>query len=83
MILEVCWDALFTLSFGLSQLHGHGSWLVCEVALRFQKSMIKMDYTCRNQLSASTFLLQNYLKSYFKLCYILSGTFHDNATVMR
>ena len=23
---------LCTLSFGLSQLHGHGSWLVCEVA---------------------------------------------------
>ena len=22
------------LSFGLSQFHGHGSWLVCEVALR-------------------------------------------------
>ena len=21
-------------SFGLSQFHGHGSWLVCEVALR-------------------------------------------------
>ena len=33
MILEVCWDSLGTLSFGLSQFHGHGSWLVCEVAL--------------------------------------------------
>ena len=33
MILGVCWDGLWTLSFGLSQLHGHGSWLVCEVAL--------------------------------------------------
>ena len=33
MTLEVCWDGLWTLSFGLSQLHGHGSWLVCEVAL--------------------------------------------------
>ena len=32
MILEVCWDSLWTLSFGLSQFHGHGSWLVCEVA---------------------------------------------------
>ena len=30
VILEVPW----TLSFGLSQFHGHGSWLVCEVALR-------------------------------------------------
>jgi hypothetical protein len=32
-ILEVCWDGFWTLSFGLSQFHGHGSWLVCEVAL--------------------------------------------------
>jgi hypothetical protein len=31
----VCWDGLWTLSFELSQLHGHGSWLVCEVALSF------------------------------------------------
>ena len=34
MILEVCRDGLWTLSFGLSQFHGHGTWLVCEVALR-------------------------------------------------
>ena len=34
MILEVSWDGLRTLSFELSQFHGHGSWLVCEVALR-------------------------------------------------
>ena len=33
MIVEVAWDNLWTLSFGLSQLHGHGSWPVCEVAL--------------------------------------------------
>ena len=33
MILEVCWDSLRTLSFWLSQSHGHGSWLECEVAL--------------------------------------------------
>ena len=25
MILEVCWDGLWTLSFGLSKFHGHGS----------------------------------------------------------
>ena len=31
--LEVCWDGLWTLSFGLSQFHGHRSWVVCEVAL--------------------------------------------------
>jgi hypothetical protein len=34
MILEVCWDGLQTLFFGLSQFHGHGSWVVCKVALR-------------------------------------------------
>ena len=28
MVLEVSLDGLCTLSFGLSQLHGHGSWLV-------------------------------------------------------
>ena len=33
MILEVPWDGLWTLSVGLSQFHGHGSWLVCEVGL--------------------------------------------------
>ena len=33
MILELCWDGLWTLSSRLSQYHGHGSWLVCEVAL--------------------------------------------------
>jgi hypothetical protein len=30
----VCWDGLWKLSFGLSQFRGHGSWLVCEVALK-------------------------------------------------
>ena len=34
MILEVCWDGLWTLSFGLSQFHVDDSWLVCEGALR-------------------------------------------------
>ena len=33
MILEVPWDGLWTLSFGLSQFHDYGSWLMCEVAL--------------------------------------------------
>ena len=35
MILKVPWDSLWTLSFGLSQVHGHGFRLVCEVALNF------------------------------------------------
>jgi hypothetical protein len=30
MILEVCSAGLWKLSFGLSQFHGHGAWLVCE-----------------------------------------------------
>ena len=34
MILEVSWDGLWMLSFGLAQFQGHGSWLICEVALR-------------------------------------------------
>ena len=29
-----CWDGLWALSFGLSQFHGHGSWLMCEVPQR-------------------------------------------------
>ena len=33
MFWRVCWDGLWTLSFRLSQCHGHGSWLACEVAL--------------------------------------------------
>ena len=33
MILEVCWDNLRILSFGLSHFNGLGSQLVCEVAL--------------------------------------------------
>ena len=33
MTLEVSCDGLWTLSFGLSHFHGHGSWLVCEMAL--------------------------------------------------
>ena len=32
--LKVSWGGLQTLSYGLLQFYGHGSWLVCEVALR-------------------------------------------------
>ena len=42
MIVEVCWDGLWTLSFGHSQFHGHGSWLVCEVALRLSPRRLEM-----------------------------------------
>ena len=33
MSLEVCWDSLWIVSFGLLQFHGHGSWVMCEMAL--------------------------------------------------
>ena len=39
MILEVCWDGLWTLSFGLPQFHG--SWLMCEEALNVQQFPIE------------------------------------------
>jgi hypothetical protein len=39
MILEVNWDGLWTLSFGLSRFHGHASWLVCvQVLITWQLS---------------------------------------------
>ena len=44
MILEVRWDGLWTLSFGLSQFHGHGSWLVCEVAVIHNQHYIHILY---------------------------------------
>ena len=47
MILEVSWDVgLWTLSFRLSHFHGHGSWLVCEVALVYEscQSMVAHDF---------------------------------------
>ena len=36
MNLEVWWDNLWTLSFEPSQFHGHGSWLMCKMALRLK-----------------------------------------------
>ena len=39
MILEVSWDGFWTLSFGLSQFHGHGSWLMCEVVLSVKANL--------------------------------------------
>ena len=41
MILKVSWDSLWTLFFGLSQFYGHGSWLVCKVAL---SSMVDLTH---------------------------------------
>ena len=36
IILEVSLEGLWALSFGLSQLIGHSSWLMCEVAQRHE-----------------------------------------------
>jgi hypothetical protein len=47
MILEVSWDDLWTLSFGLSQFHGHGSRLVCEMAL----ILMMCDQACHMDLN--------------------------------
>jgi len=50
MISEVSWDGLWKLSFGLSQFHGHGSWLVCEVTLRLAynpRYVFKMKSLCK------------------------------------
>jgi hypothetical protein len=43
MILGVWWEGLWTFSFELSQLHGHGSWLVCELALTY---VLSKNHTC-------------------------------------
>jgi hypothetical protein len=40
MILEVPWGSLWTISCGLSQFHGHSSWLMCEVSLSMEKELI-------------------------------------------
>ena len=41
MTLEVCWNGLWTRSFGLSQFHGHGSWLVCKMAfISYEPKMV-------------------------------------------
>jgi hypothetical protein len=52
-ILEVLWDGLWTLSFGLSQFHGHNSWFMCEVAL---KLVSKQSY-----FHVQTYLIFTYL----------------------
>ena len=60
MILEVSWDGLWTLPFGLSQSHGHGSWLMCEVTLsmllgikdaQFKKRMKQLAWDMHEQTS--------------------------------
>jgi hypothetical protein len=45
MILEVCWDNLWALSFGLPQFHGHSSRLVGVVALNHMQQLVKLRAT--------------------------------------
>jgi hypothetical protein len=46
MVLEVSWDGLWRLSLGLPQFHGHGSWLVCEVAVRSRRKWKEAGDEC-------------------------------------
>ena len=52
MILEVSLDGIWTLPFGLSQSHGHGSWLVCEVALTLKPICLGDGMEAEKYLSA-------------------------------
>ena len=76
MILEVCWDGLWTLSFKLSQFHDHGSWLVCEVALSSQPICwcylewnLETDLNLRRRIS----LFHAMFLSYCMKCYKISS----------
>ena len=68
MISEVCWDGLWTLSFGLSQFHGHSSWLVCEVDLREKKPENKNKYEQKQNGFMFKFI------TFFKFITVLCGT---------
>ena len=57
MILEVSCDGLWTLSFGLSQFHGHGSWLMCDVALTHKDNHSNNKKTQTQKKKSYTFLI--------------------------
>ena len=61
MILEVLGDRLWTLSFGLSQFHGHGSsWLMCKAEPNiFLRISLALVWSGPNMLEAP-FLLQQF-----------------------
>jgi hypothetical protein len=45
LTMEGVLDGLWTLFFfGLSQFHGHGSWLICEVTLKLENTRSLTDY---------------------------------------
>ena len=77
MSLEVCWDGLWALSFGLSQFHGHGSWLVCDVALNSYGGVkpSSRGFVTREKVALffvhSTVLARYYLN--LRCCFLLSS----------
>jgi hypothetical protein len=65
MISEVSWKTAFGhFPFGLSQFHGHGSWLVCEVALRYI-CKLGVQYTSGFGLNVSVANLDKWIASDF------------------
>ena len=55
MIWEECWDGLWTFFFwALTKFHGHGSWLVCEVALICQCHVHIFESWIPNKLMCGT-----------------------------
>jgi hypothetical protein len=46
--------AFWTLSFELPQFHGHGSWLVCEVALSGRKATHPITILALDNLTTSS-----------------------------
>ena len=62
VILEVSRSGLWTCSFGLSQFHGHGSWLVCEVALKLLAQFLRTKFTYWSRISPSNIMYpQHYI----------------------
>ena len=56
--LEVSWGNLWTVPIELSQFHGHGSWLMCEVALSVQcMAYIHNFYKSHQLLNIMYFIL--------------------------
>ena len=47
-------DGLWTLSFGLSEFHGHGPWLVCEVAVNTVISVSSFLSSAHHNITPST-----------------------------
>ena len=82
--------ALWTLSFRLSQFHGHGSWLVCEVALtHFSFSFLffsKFQQHCKGAVGLDIWVLrESYLRRWQPLAPPLGRWFREvrsNATTI-